>query len=82
MRIKLPTKFYLDHADRGLPSGSVIRTGKNVVEVDVTQEELDEIEEDALYYADTNGPDCQPNGLKASAKRTVERIKAFKKLPT
>ncbi|WP_224962601.1 hypothetical protein [Geomonas subterranea] len=78
MRIKLPARFFFDHMERDLPPGTIVHAGKALVDVEVTPTELEEIESDALYYADRDGPDGQPDGLKESAKRTLRRIEKFR----
>lgn len=74
--IWLPPRFYQDHEDRDLPSGTVLRRTARKVLVRCSDEELAEIEDDAKYYADANGPDGEGlEGLKRSAKATIEAIK-------
>lgn len=79
-KVWLPPMFYYDHAERALPSGTVMagKVFRGCVLVECDDETLAEILNDAEFYADKNGPDMLPPGLKASAQRTVEAIKRFK----
>lgn len=71
----LPAMFWEDHAERDLPSGTLLRSAGHRVQVAVSGSELNEIESDAVYYsADV---DCYPE-LIASAKRTVVAIQKIK----
>jgi hypothetical protein len=73
--IWLPKTFYYDHRERDLPNGDVIEETSTRVLVKCTEDEIDEILDDAKYYAGKYGPDDISLGLKKSAERTVLAIK-------
>ena len=54
---RIPTKFYLDHKARELPSGKVIKSGKLFTIVELTNDELTDLIDDASYYASFKGSD-------------------------
>lgn len=76
---KLPYRFWADHEERDLPAGTLVkRTGSRgpygqggYAHVEMTDEERDEVLNDAEHYAHPSGPDCCPPGLISSAKATV-----------
>jgi hypothetical protein len=79
----LPSTFWHDHQERGLPSGEKIGHVQNRVLISCTHEELIEIKSDAEFYAHTNGPDWEDgDAIRASAKRTVKAIAKFENTPT
>ena len=79
-RFTIPARFAADHFDRcGLEQDEggqarVVRAGKRTWVVEVNAAALANLGSDANYYADAYGPDEQPAGLRASAKRTVAAI--------
>jgi hypothetical protein len=74
MKLRLPRKFYEDHEERDLPSGTVLsRTQKRVL-IEADQDTVDEILSDAKYYSNEWGPDCIERSLKVSALNTVKAI--------
>lgn len=79
MKITLPRVFWLDHTERDLPSGELIRRSVASVVVEVTEDELREIESDARFYSDANGPDGCPRSIIESAKRTVAAIEKHRR---
>jgi hypothetical protein len=72
---RIPVRFYDDHAERGLPTPAAVGRVHRVVIVDAADPALPELLSDARFYADPNGPDELPPGLKASAERTVRAIR-------
>lgn len=73
--IILPAKFYDDHCDRDLTAPTEIKRAGSRVWADADDEDgMSELYHDAMFYADDDGPDELPPGLKASAKRTVAAI--------
>lgn len=82
--IRIPHRFYFDHLERDLDSPRVIRTTKSHLHIDPADPALDELLDDARFYAGTPG---QPGidadtpelrGLVASARATVRAIEAEK----
>jgi hypothetical protein len=65
----IPPKFYDDHVERDLPAPAIIWNkgfGKQYV-IAKDDPALPELINDAEYYADANGPDLAPRGLKQAA---------------
>jgi hypothetical protein len=74
--IRLPWKFYIDHAERSLPTPDDVRSTKTHVYVSATDHRLVELLGDAEFYCDPHGPDADwLGGLKRSAAATVKAIK-------
>jgi hypothetical protein len=73
--VKLPRLFYIDHRDRDLPSGNLLRTIGNRVEVELDKEAFDDLISDAEHYGfggmDWDGVDSE-GSLERSAKRVYE----------
>lgn len=79
IEIWLPMIFYQDHIERDLPGGEWITSSNNArALIRCTSDELDEIMNDAQYYADKDGPDDVQKWLKDSAKRTVRAIAKYR----
>lgn len=72
-------QFVHDHIDRQ-PEGepvSIVRTHKRgSVTISGTPAQFSALLSDARYYADPYGPDMLPEGLAASARRLIPRIRA------
>ena len=74
--IKLPPKFWLDHAERDLPTPEDVGNAKSYVLVRADDPALPELLNDAEFYADPFGPDAEwLGGLKASARATIRAIR-------
>ena len=72
--LRLPRRFFDDHADRCLPTPAIVRQDDRHVWVRHDDPDLRELLEDATFYADPDGPDEVPAGLKASARASVAAI--------
>lgn len=73
--LRLPRKFYEDHADRGLPAGEVVEWKTRAVYIKAAKEEILEILSDAAHYehaVEMMGPEYR--GLQDSASRTIGAI--------
>lgn len=65
-RIKLPKAFIDDHMERELPTPEIlVTTRRHYIVAD--DENMPELWADARHYADANGPDQLPPGLKTAA---------------
>ena len=74
MLIKLPKRFFDDHADRELPTPEVVSETARYYVVDRADPALPELLSDADYYSD--GVDCCERGLVRSAIATATAIRA------
>ena len=80
--IQLPVKFYDDHVSRDLPGGEEIKRNKRYVTLLANEATIEEIRDDADYYADEYGPcgkggwDADP-GLRAAAQRCKDAIDKY-----
>ncbi len=76
IKVKLPRLFYIDHRERDLPAGEIIRSiGKNQVEVVLDQDAFDDLISDAEHYGFGGmdwGIDDSAKSLERSAKRVYE----------
>ena len=83
-RYRVPPVFWADHAERfeDCPDqvAKELYVGRNFAIIDATPEQLQFLRDDAVYYADPNGP-CADNmdepfyrTLKRSAESTVRSI--------
>ena len=81
-RLELPRRFFEDHEERELPSGEVAKRKSKTVVVDLNDEELDEVDSDARYYADSSYGDMDPEywGLVLSARATTKKINAYRQM--
>jgi hypothetical protein len=68
--LRLPRRFFYDHAERDLPTPVVIRKTKSHVFVDGHDPAIGELINDAEYYANPYGPNGG-EGLKKSAIATI-----------
>jgi len=74
----LPKTFWLDHAERALPAGDVVKWAGNRGLIKCSESELAEIASDADHYAHEFGPDADGlEGIKRSAKATQRAIKRY-----
>jgi hypothetical protein len=77
MPLRLPKMFFQDHADRALPTPTVLRENARHVWVGLDDPDLPELLADAEHYAHPDGTDCEGlGGLVRSAKATVSAIRA------
>ena len=85
--VRLPSIFWNDHDSRDLPGGTLIRESKRFVYLEVTPDELDEIESDAKYYADEMIETAKYErddwllSICGSARSTVQVIKKIRSNP-
>lgn len=75
--VKVPARFYNDHEERELPSGTVIKGNSHRITVELDKEELHELLSDARYYSDPHGPYVDA-ALRRSAQRTVKILEAHR----
>jgi len=74
--VRIPKRFFDDHAERGLDTPTIIGETKNHYFIRNDDPFIDELREDAEFYADDHGPDYLPRGLKASARATLAALEA------
>jgi hypothetical protein len=72
--VKLPRLFYIDHRDRDLPSGEVVRViGNNRIEVALDEEAFEDLISDAKHYG-FGGMDWDGYGSEGSLERSARRV--------
>jgi len=71
--IRIPGKFFRDHADRDLPTPKVVRYTNRHIYIRSDDPALPELLYDAEYYSDAYGP-WAGIGLRSSAIATVKAI--------
>lgn len=76
MKMKIPTRFYLDHRARECgATGKVVSSNKNYVIVEFDSIALDDLVSDATYYASFTREDFAENkGVCLSARATLKAI--------
>jgi hypothetical protein len=72
--IRIPRRFFDDHADRALPTPTVHRATRAHVWIDRTDPALAELVNDAAFYADRNGPDQCPPGVIPGARALLKAL--------
>ena len=75
--IDIPQVFAIDHAERDLPTGELVKVLARTIRYRCTAPELREWLSDAEYYSDCAGQGWDMGGalqLQASARGTVGRI--------
>ena len=72
--IRIPKRFFDDHAERDLDTPAIIRETKNHYYIRSDDPFVDELRDDAEFYAAEHGPDLLPPGLKASARATLTAL--------
>ena len=73
--IRIPTRFFDDHHDRDLPSPAIVKVTKSHYHIAAADPNLDELRDDAEFYADPCGPeDCAR--LKVAAKALLRALNA------
>jgi hypothetical protein len=72
--IRIPAKFYVDHAERSLPTPVDFGTSPRYALVKADDPALGELLSDAEHYAVPPCPDCS-RGLISSAATTVRAIR-------
>ena len=79
-QIKVPQRFYLDHVNRDLPAGKIIKSTSKHFIIEVDQATFDELLNDAQFYADASYVIEQMGreyiGLVRSAQSTVRALQA------
>lgn len=74
---RLPPAFYEDHCARDLPAGTVVRTTKRSVYVELDADDYAELLSDARHYADRASGFDGLLGLRSSARATVNALVAL-----
>lgn len=74
--IRIPHKFFDDHAARELPTPDVVRSTQRHYWIRADDPALAELLDDARYYAGPHGPSDFDGayGLRRSARATVKAI--------
>lgn len=72
-KVRLPYAFMVDRRERDLPVGKMTKHG-SYVDVEVSQEVLEDIISDASFYASPDGPDMAPKAVTRSAKHAVRLL--------
>jgi len=72
--IKIPRRFYDDHADRSLPSPEIVHHNKTHYWIRRDDPAMGELRSDAEYYADRDGPDMGPN-LRPAARALLKALR-------
>jgi hypothetical protein len=72
--IRIPTRFFNDHSERDLPTPQIIGHKSGGYLICSDDPALPELIDDAKYYADVNGPDAAPAGLKGAAKALLKAL--------
>jgi hypothetical protein len=70
---KLPPRFIQDCEECGVDVGEYISGGFLCAD----KEQLAELRNRAEFYADANGPDAAPPGLKVAAKALLKKMAAI-----
>ena len=73
---RIPRKFYDDHCERDLPAPALIWGAPFAKQYIIAKDDpnLPELINDAEYYADANGPDMAPPGLKQAAIALLKAV--------
>jgi hypothetical protein len=71
--VKIPRMFFEDHAQRDLPTPTIVGKVRGGYIIDTNDKAYDELLNDAAYYAHPDGPDQCPE-VKAAAKRFLKAI--------
>jgi hypothetical protein len=74
--IRIPKRFFDDHAERDLDTPAIVRETKAHYIIRANDPFIDELRDDAEFYAAEHGPDMLPPGLKASARATLAALAA------
>lgn len=72
--IRIPRRFFIDHMERDLPTPKIIKQIGRSITICSDDPALPELIDDAKYYADVNGPDAAPAGLKGAAKALLKAL--------
>jgi hypothetical protein len=70
----IPKRFYDDHVERDLPAPPVLYTTARLYVIAGDDPTLAELLDDARFYADADGPDEQPRGLKTAARALLHAV--------
>lgn len=73
--LRIPRAFYDDHVGRELPTPEAVRENSRFVYIRSDDTNLDELINDASYYAHPHGPDDEgARWVVAAAKRLLKAI--------
>ena len=76
--VRVPTRFFIDHKERDLPTPEVVKETKNHYWIRFDDPNIDELGSDAFFYAfphiDGAGPGQSYWGLTCSARATVKAL--------
>lgn len=74
--VTVPAKFYWDHVDRDCLPGTVVKSNKSKVTVELDDEALADLRSDAEYYSIKDQFERELHGLCSSAQATVFALDA------
>lgn len=74
-RIVIPKTFLIDHMERDLPTPAILAEDYRHFAIDSADPAIDELRNDAEYYASPDGPDMA-GGLKRAAKALLSALAA------
>jgi hypothetical protein len=74
MIIRIPCRFFVDHAERELPTPIILRETPRHVWIDTDDPAFAELMDDAKHYAHRDGPDQCPPGIITGAKALLKTV--------
>ncbi len=75
---RVPARFATDHAERGLPTGTLVKANRSVHTYRCTTAQVEEWLSDAVYYSEAQGFDFPDQRIViASARRTAFRAREW-----
>jgi hypothetical protein len=74
MIIQIPKRFYDDHVERDLPAPTIVHETGRYYLIRSDDPALPELLNDARYYANANGPDMAPRGLRPAALALIHAV--------
>ena len=74
--IRIPKRFFDDHAERDLDTPAIVRETKAHYFISADDPFVAELRDDAEFYAAEHGPDLLPPGLKAAARALLTALGA------
>jgi hypothetical protein len=72
--VRIPTRFFDDHAERELPTPVVVRETKTHYYIAKDDPAVGELLDDARHYAHVDGPDMCPPGLIPAARALIRAL--------
>jgi len=72
--VRIPKRFFDDHRDRDLPIPAVVKFTQKHYWINSADPAIEELLDDARFYADPDGPDLQPEGLANAARALLRAI--------